>query len=404
MGTTPNVNIAQKGPHKWQACADWGRDRNGRRARAYHTIGAATEAEAWRAAAEWARTVAQPITLADMLADYIEAKRLNGAAAQTVSQYRKSARKIVAALPGVSPAELTTLQASDMLHELREHGASDGGPLSRNTVLQAYWFLCGAFDWARDVRMIVEENPVRQADHPQKERHEAVPLSPGDLARLAMWIDAAACGDVPTDANVAMAATVALHGGLRVGEACGLRACDVDALRQVVAVRGTVIEPDGRPYRQARTKTAAGIRNVFMDATLARAVAAHLEWQRARLEGYGESSPIITNGGEWMRPRTISQRFGKLARELGLSKGVTFHSLRHTFATYQLRAGVPMKTVSERLGHAKIETTLSIYGHTLAGDDAMAARELERAYQASIAGAGNGGAAATTYGYPQVVG
>ena len=141
-----------------------------------------------------------------------------------------------------------------------------------------------------------------------------------------------------------------------------------------------------------------------MDATLAQAVAAHLEWQRARLEGYGEGSPIITNGGEWMRPRTISQRFGKLARELGLSKGVTFHSLRHTFATYQLRAGVPMKTVSERLGHAKIETTLSIYGHTLDGDDAMAARELERAYQASIAGAGNGGAAATTYGYPQVVG
>ena len=405
MGSTPNVNITRRGPRKWQAVADWGRDRNGKRARAYHTIeGPASEGEAWRAAAEWARTAAQPVTVHDLLTDYIEAKRLNGAAAQTVSQYRKVAKKAAAALPDVSPAEITTLQVSDALHGLIEHGADDGGPLSRSTVAQVYWFLCGAFDWARDVRMVVDDNPVRQADHPQPERREAVALSPADLARLEEWTGAALAGDVPTDANVAMAALVALHAGLRVGEVCGLRACDVGDPRGSVAVRGTVIEPEGRPYRQPKTKTASGMRNVAMDATLAGAVRDHLEWQRGRLDPYGEGSPLVTNGGGWMRPRAVSQRFGETARALGLTPGVTFHSLRHTFATYQLRAGVPIKTVSERLGHAKIGTTLAIYGHMLAGDDEQAARDLDMAYRASVEGVTRGGAAAAGRRYPQVVG
>ena len=84
-------------------------------------------------------------------------------------------------------------------------------------------------------------------------------------------------------------------------------------------------------------------------------------------------------------------------------------STRNKWITEELPPNVCqmcLKLVTEdrKKGLKPPEHLQCLYGHTLAGDDAMAARELERAYQASIAGAGNGGAAATTYGYPQVVG
>jgi integrase len=52
---------------------------------------------------------------------------------------------------------------------------------------------------------------------------------------------------------------------------------------------------------------------------------------------------------------------------------IRLHDLRHTHATLLLQAGVPVKVVSERLGHAQISMTLDIYAHVLPAMDADAA-------------------------------
>lgn len=46
---------------------------------------------------------------------------------------------------------------------------------------------------------------------------------------------------------------------------------------------------------------------------------------------------------------------------------IRFHDMRHTFATIALASSVPVKVVSEILGHAHIVVTLSVYGHVLPG-------------------------------------
>jgi integrase len=51
-------------------------------------------------------------------------------------------------------------------------------------------------------------------------------------------------------------------------------------------------------------------------------------------------------------------------------KRICFHGCRHTSATLLLMAGVPVKVVSERLGHAKSSTTMDIYSHVLPRWDA----------------------------------
>jgi integrase len=57
-------------------------------------------------------------------------------------------------------------------------------------------------------------------------------------------------------------------------------------------------------------------------------------------------------------------------------KTITMHGLRHTMATLMLAAGVPLKTVQERLGHAKAQTTLDYYAHVLEAQQADAAQRL----------------------------
>src|ERR1039458_8167717 len=60
-------------------------------------------------------------------------------------------------------------------------------------------------------------------------------------------------------------------------------------------------------------------------------------------------------------------------RAVGL-KGVSLHSLRHSFASELLSDGVPLAVVSERLGHADQNITLSIYSHAMPADTRAAAK------------------------------
>ena len=54
-------------------------------------------------------------------------------------------------------------------------------------------------------------------------------------------------------------------------------------------------------------------------------------------------------------------------------RAISLHDLRHTHATLLLKAGVPVKVVSERLGHASAAFTMTVYQHVLPGMQAEAA-------------------------------
>lgn len=58
-------------------------------------------------------------------------------------------------------------------------------------------------------------------------------------------------------------------------------------------------------------------------------------------------------------------------------EGFTLYSLRHTFATLQLDQGVPVKVVSERLGHKSVSFTIDTYTHVLAKQNEAAAATLD---------------------------
>jgi integrase len=85
--------------------------------------------------------------------------------------------------------------------------------------------------------------------------------------------------------------------------------------------------------------------------------------------------------GNPMRPDAVSRVFHETATRLGLQP-IRFHDLRHSAASLMLAQGVPLKTVSETLGHASIAITADVYAHVTPDLRREAADALDRALQA----------------------
>ena len=79
-------------------------------------------------------------------------------------------------------------------------------------------------------------------------------------------------------------------------------------------------------------------------------------------DAYQDGGFICTwEDGRPINPNTFASRFRALAKRAGVP--VHFHQLRHTAASLMLEAGVPLKNVSEILGHASVSITGDVYGY-----------------------------------------
>jgi Phage integrase family len=70
-------------------------------------------------------------------------------------------------------------------------------------------------------------------------------------------------------------------------------------------------------------------------------------------------------------PDNITAWFEQHTRAAGLPR-IRLHDVRHSYATAALKAGIPAKVISERLGHASVAFTPQVYGHVIPGMDADA--------------------------------
>jgi integrase len=138
----------------------------------------------------------------------------------------------------------------------------------------------------------------------------------------------------------------------------------------VEGTRGAISEKD--------TKTHAARRIALDDVTTA-CLVDHRERALTRADAVGTRLPSTAYvfarapGGSAPRvPNDVTKDFIQLRKRLGLD-GVRLHDLRHFAATRMLAAGVPVRTVSGRLGHANAATTLGVYAHFLDASDRDAA-------------------------------
>lgn len=169
--------------------------------------------------------------------------------------------------------------------------------------------------------------------------------------------------------------------GMRRGEVLGLRWTDVDLKAATITIRSTRIRY-GKTTAASTPKTARGNRTIAIGPATLSALKAWKRTQTAeRLQiggGWqGEHGLVVTNlDGSAPNPEAFSNLFAKLVRAAG-PPPIRLHDLRHSYATAALAAGVPVKVLSQRIGHADIGVTLAVYAHVMPGDDEDAARRAD---------------------------
>lgn len=133
--------------------------------------------------------------------------------------------------------------------------------------------------------------------------------------------------------------------GLRAGEVVRLRVGDIDGEQEIIRI----VQSKGRKDR-----------NVMLPGDI---LGLLRDWwtERPTTQDNGVAGPdrVIFPGynGKHLSPRQISRLFKQAAKAAGITKPVTLHTLRHSFATHLLERGVDIRVIQALLGHTKLTTT-----------------------------------------------
>ena len=165
---------------------------------------------------------------------------------------------------------------------------------------------------------------------------------------------------------------------IRLGELLGLRWEDVDFQGRLLYIRRTLnrlkkMAPPDSPHETTTEiviqspKSENSIRSIPL---MPQVIQDLQSWRNVQQmdritagEAYQDSGMIVTNPlGGYLEPRTFRDQYLQILAISGL-RHLTFHALRHTFATRAMEQGMDSKTLSIILGHASVGFTMDTYTH-----------------------------------------
>ncbi len=185
---------------------------------------------------------------------------------------------------------------------------------------------------------------------PKKEKNDMKLLSKSEQEKLSKF------AMNKTD-NTKLGILLSYYTGLRIGEVCGLKWEDVDLNKCTLKIRRTV----QRIYEKGSTriiidspKSKSSVRTIPIPNFLIDILKVHK---------VSDAVFVLSGTDKLIEPRTMQYRFKSFLKKANLPS-VNYHSLRHMFATNCIEIGFDVKTLSDILGHATVETTLNRYVHS----------------------------------------
>lgn len=270
--------------------------------------------------------------------------------------------------------ELTVRRLDRFYVELLDRGrCRGGGPLSRRSVAYVHAIVHKALADAVGIGILTENVAARAhvpRIDPNVDRLSSSEVVCWDQAQTRRFLDATRghpLGDLWR---------VALGTGMRRAELLGLRWDEVDLTVPQLRVSRSLTVVDGTA-RLLETKTGRS-RTLHLDD----ATAAAIDRQPRRRDASGFGLVFTQEDGMPLSPQTVSDRWrtqwpGLLRHDV---PQIRLHATRHVHATLLLAGGVPIKVVSQRLGHASIQMTMDIYAHVLPAMDRDAADAIGAAF------------------------
>jgi len=349
----------------------------GKERRSWHPAGT-DRAEAERLTAKLAKAETAKVDAvrsltfgAYMTGQWLPAKKLQLAASTYRGYERNVALHVIPTLGRTSLRRLRYQQIESLYDSLLH--PSEGRGLAPKTVYAVHLIIRGALaDACR--RGLVTRNVADVAGAPKQralQRVEGTSLTDTELRTLMR----AAAGHrfFPIYWLTAMT-------GMRRNEVLGLKWPDIDfAKKRLHLNRGLVAV--GYEVHQTRGKTKTSRRTIDLDGTTLEVLTGWKAYQAAELAAVGITNDdqwVFTNGdGDNLHPQAVYTAFRRLVDNTDIPR-VRFYDLRHTHGSLLIKEGVPVKVVSERLGHSHIAFTIQTYQHVIPGMQADAAAAYER--------------------------
>jgi integrase len=357
------------GGSSWVAHATW--QEAGRRRQAKRSFRTKKEAQAALTellAAHQTGTFVAPnrMPLRQFVEPWLAGLANQGRKPTTLRGYRTAVKTHV--LPRLGSIALQEIRASDldaMYAELLRSG------LSMSTVHHVHAAINKLLNDA-ERKGLVTRNVARLANAPTltTARARAPEMRVWSPAELTSFLTA-----IVGNRNEALFRLMAMT-GMRRSEVVGLRWNDVDLSHHRLAVKQAATVVDGQEVIDT-PKSRRSRRVIDLDADTTSLLQRHRTRQRELYLRLGVSASasdrVFTSElGDPIRPDSIGQAFARLVASSGVPR-IRLHDLRHTHASHLLLAGVNVKVVSERLGHASASFTLDTYAHVMPGQQAHAA-------------------------------
>jgi integrase len=226
----------------------------------------------------------------------------------------------------------------------------------------------------------VPRNVAADLDAPKVPRVEIRPPTAAEVARLLETANAH--GD-----RFAPLWTVAAYSGCREGELLGLRWGDVELDAGTIQIRRTLAGAKGGVPRFDDAKTTAGTRTLTLPPTAVAALRAQRDRREEDRERFGDAYTDLglvfaTHTGTPFLASNVIRQFKVALKRAKLPTTYRPHDPRHANASAMHAKGVPLRVMSERLGHSTPAITLTVYSHMIRGQDSEAASKIEEAFGA----------------------
>ena len=269
--------------------------------------------------------------------------------------------------------KLTPPIVQNFYNEKYLNGRTDGkGGLSSKTLRNMHNMFHQAMEQAK-INGLIMHNPTDNAIIPKLQKKEMRVLSVQEQYRLLSVVHLHRLG---------FAIKLDLATGMRIGELCALKWSDLNFQKKTVKISRTLqrikmnlMERENLDefenmtmLVEGETKTQSGFREIPIPDKIWEELMQHRQRQQQEFAVLG--IPILPDGymftmplGNCVEPGAMRDAFNYLLA-LAQIEHANFHSLRHTFATRAIEAGMPIKTLSDILGHSQVQITMDLYCHS----------------------------------------
>lgn len=299
----------------------------------------------------------QNTTISDWLDFWLETYKKPAVKPTTYDMYRNAVDTYLRPAFGHYKLDkLNTITIQKFINDVSKSGKS-GNPLSQSSIKKIMLTLSQAYEQAVKLNMLYQ-NPCDNIILPKTEKRKAVAFTEEEQQRF--------LSHCTFDTTYDCLFIFAFNTGMRMGELFALTWDDIDFDNEIIKVnKNLTVVSDYDDNSTTKTKTLINSTKTESSKREIPMTKQALQALKAQKERNSNDSVFVfySNNNTPLMKRNVYRAFEKLIAQSDITSPVTFHSIRHSFATRLLERGADIKTVSTLLGHHSIQITLDIYSH-----------------------------------------